>query len=596
MKTTPRSLSALSLALLAGLFVAASPLVHGQINYQGRLTDATGAALVNGPTDISFSLYDSITGGTKLWGPYNLNADLVDGGRFNAVIGNLDTGGNSLTTAMAASTTHYLEITVAGDAPISPRQVILASPRALKADVIPNITPNGANTSITGNVGIGTGAPKDSLHILGVTPEIRLSNTSETYSGIVFEDAQAPEDGSAVTPVQFAAIRFDSGSQRMGFFMRDSATPKVSLDNAGNVGIGTAGPAKKLHVFQGASGQPADWSATVLIENNSHNYLQLSSPDGRRSGILFGRNGTSADGFIEYDTDRSMDFRVAGADRMKIAASGNVGIGTATPTRGKLDVAGFQSHTYNIGGFLNRNGASDLNNTNLTRNVGIYSDNIIVAVEIHANSDARIKNILGRSDGAADLADLNRIEITNYTHKDVIERGDAVYKKVIAQQVEKILPQAVNQQVNVVPDIYRKAEVQDGWVKLATNLKKGERVRLIGDQKEAIHEVLEVAQDSFRVDFVPDAKTVFVYGREVNDFRTVDYDALSMLNLSATQELARQLKTSQENLAKLQQENTALKTQLAHQAAKDQALEARLTRLEQSAPRAAAATQVSMKK
>ncbi len=32
------------------------------------------------------------------------------------------------------------------------------------------------------------------------------------------------------------------------------------------------------------------------------------------------------------------------------------------------------------------------------------------------------------------------------------------------------------------------------------------------------------------------SKTVFVYGREVNDFHTVDYEALSMLNVSATQE------------------------------------------------------------
>lgn len=587
MKIKPRSLSALSLALLAGLFVSASPLAHGQINYQGRLTDAAGAPLVNGPTDLSFSLYDSITGDTKLWGPYNLNADLVDGGRFNAVIGNLDTGGNSLTTAMAASTTHYLEITVVGDAPISPRQVILASPRALKADVIPNITPNGPNTSITGKVGIGTATPGFPLTFPNVLGD-KISLYSDTGTN------------SWGLGIQGGRLQIHTGSRpgdiTFGYGSSASMTETMRIKGTGNVGIGTASPAKKLHVYQGASGQPADSSATVLIESNTHNYLQLSSPNTRRSGILFGRNGTSADGFIEYDTDRSMDFRVAGADRMKIASSGNVGIGTATPTRGKLDVSGTQSHTYNIGGLLNRNGADDRSNTNVTSAVGIYSDGYIVGVEIHANSDARIKNVLGRSDGAADLADLNRIEITNYTHKDVIARGDAVSKKVIAQQVEKILPQAVNQQINVLPDIYQKAEFQDGWVKLATNLKKGERVRLIGDTKEAIHEVLEVAQDRFRVDFIADAKTVFVYGREVNDFRTVDYDALAMLNISATQELARQLKTSQENFAKLQQENIDLKAQLAQQATKDQAIEARLTRLEQSAPRAAATPQVSLKK
>ena len=39
-----------------------------------------------------------------------------------------------------------------------------------------------------------------------------------------------------------------------------------------------------------------------------------------------------------------------------------------------------------------------------------------------------------------------------------------------------------------------KAKVKDGWVMLATSLKKGERVRLIGNNREGIHEVLEVAQ------------------------------------------------------------------------------------------------------
>ena len=34
---------------------------------------------------------------------------------------------------------------------------------------------------------------------------------------------------------------------------------------------------------------------------------------------------------------------------------------------------------------------------------------------------------------------------------------------------------------------------------------------------------------------------VFVYGREVKDFRNVDYEAIAMLNVSATQELNRRL-------------------------------------------------------
>ena len=50
--------------------------------------------------------------------------------------------------------------------------------------------------------------------------------------------------------------------------------------------------------------------------------------------------------------------------------------------------------------------------------------------------------------------------------------------------------------------------------------------------------------------------SLFVYGREVKDFRAVDYEAVAMLNVSATQALNQQVQ-------KQAAEITALKAQLA---------------------------------
>jgi hypothetical protein len=64
-----------------------------------------------------------------------------------------------------------------------------------------------------------------------------------------------------------------------------------------------------------------------------------------------------------------------------------------------------------------------------------------------------------------------------------------------------------------------------------------------------------------------------VYGKYVDDFKSVDYDALSMLNISATQELHRLVQELQKENAALKAENGALRTQSA-------GVESRLARLE----------------
>ena len=174
-----------------------------------------------------------------------------------------------------------------------------------------------------------------------------------------------------------------------------------------------------------------------------------------------------------------------------------------------------------------------------------------------------MKNIRGQSDRAADLQTLLGIQVTDYTYKDIVAKGHRAQKKVIAQQVEAVYPQAVNQSTDVVPDIFQKAAQKDGWVQLATDLKVGERVKLIGEKEEGIHEVLEVRKDAFRTAFKPASEKVFVYGREVKDFRSVDYEAIAMLNVSATQELARQVKAQEAELNALRAEKAALADKLA---------------------------------
>lgn len=90
----------------------------------------------------------------------------------------------------------------------------------------------------------------------------------------------------------------------------------------------------------------------------------------------------------------------------------------------------------------------------------------------------------------------------------------------------------------------------------ATDLKKGERVKLVVEKAEGVHEVPGVTKEKFHTDFSTEGDKGFVFGCEVDDFRTVDYDALAMLNVSATQQIKKELDTE---VQALKAENAAMR-------------------------------------
>ena len=249
-----------------------------------------------------------------------------------------------------------------------------------------------------------------------------------------------------------------------------------------------------------------------------------------------------------------------------------------------MEVSGSINGTIGSHGWLDYKGTlasvtGKENGSSNSGNFSIWATEDIVANQIKAFSDIRIKNIEGISHSKSDLETLMKIEVTDYRMKDTISKGTKPIKKVIAQQIAEVYPQAVTANLTeVVPDIYQRADVADGWIMLTTDLKIGERVKIISEKSAEVYEVIEVESDRFKVSTSePDAwAKVFVYGREVDDFHTVDYEAISMLNVSATQELKRMIdqqktqiesqKTKIEILeTRLNEELSAIKTMLETQ-------------------------------
>lgn len=179
-------------------------------------------------------------------------------------------------------------------------------------------------SSTSGNVGIGTTAPGSALDVRGTITFGNVCCTAINNSQVILNSNTGVTIGNA------AGIG--------DLILQAGGTEKVRIASSGNVGIGTSTPAEKLAVF--GSG---DTSVRIETTNTASTGASLRL---KRNTIGATRewwvgNSEANDNFDIYDN-------TAGAVRLAIASSGNVGIGTTTPSN-KLTVVGTIEST--SGGF-----------------------------------------------------------------------------------------------------------------------------------------------------------------------------------------------------------------------------------------------------
>ena len=126
--------------------------VPNLINYQGRLTDQSGAALPIGNYGLEFRLWDSPTGTNLIWAQQQ-NVSAQANGVFNVILG--APGGSAITNPVPmvndlgfalTSSNRFLGMTVvssngvpiSGATEILPRQQLLSVPFALMSQQVAN--------------------------------------------------------------------------------------------------------------------------------------------------------------------------------------------------------------------------------------------------------------------------------------------------------------------------------------------------------------------------------------------------------------------------------------------------------------------------
>jgi hypothetical protein len=175
------------------------------------------------------------------------------------------------------------------------------------------------------NVGIGTTTPTNRLHVNGNSPELALFNSSVNNMYIAFSENGNPRGyiGSFSGSPEDVDFGTYSGNPGKLHLVTNNAT-RLTITNAGNVGIGTVNPEQLFSVASGIS-----------IDQNNGNTGTVNNTlrFGSASGEAIGSKRTA--GTNQY----GLDFYTQSVLRMTINNIGQVGIGTNQPQQ-SLSIAG----------------------------------------------------------------------------------------------------------------------------------------------------------------------------------------------------------------------------------------------------------------
>lgn len=201
--------------------------------------------------------------------------------------------------------------------------------------------------STTGSVGVGTATPGGKLDVQqsdGSDVLIRAWNVS-TASGSAIFRAASSSNGSEASRLEFTdnlgydggisadhsnGILFRTGSQSPSYA---SMVVRMVITPGGNIGIGTSAPSQMFHVHSGGtwSGMRVTTAATGATVGDGVNF----GYDDASGAMIWNREATP------------IVFSTSNVERVRIDASGNVGIGKSNPAEA-LDVVGNIVATGNI--------------------------------------------------------------------------------------------------------------------------------------------------------------------------------------------------------------------------------------------------------
>jgi hypothetical protein len=399
----------------------------------------------------------------------------------------------------------------------------------------------------TGNVGIGLTNPSTILQVNGT-----ITTTSLVSTGLAsFSNGLTVSSGT--TSLQAATVA--SGlTVSSGTTSLQAATVASGLTvSSGTTSLQTTTVASGLTVTSGtttlstgdltvSSGQT---NVKTLNISGDNNIVNITSAD--KGEIKYIRTNNNTDAALGYDGGGFYIW--SGSKRLQIdSSSGLTTVNSGLKVLGNDAESGTGAISYWSGG-----GTGFSTGTNWGGNISIAAANHVKAIGFISVSDRRVKKDIETL--TSDFETFNAIQPVSYKYKDYL-KGTTIQHGFIAQDLQKVLPNSVNTTNDFIPDIFVLSHLNSKQFQLSADvaINVDDKVRLIikdVGQKDVLITSVDNGLITCDIEDGIDDVDVFVYGRYVTDFLSINHNHLISYTIAHTQELYKMIKSLQQEVADL---------------------------------------------
>jgi len=403
-----------------------------------------------------------------------------------------------------------------------------------------------------GNVGIGTNDPQTKLDVRGkINIEIAGAVTGN------------PENGT-----------YGGNGTRLILYPGSAASLAYSLGISGGR-LWYATPSDGTHAFYAGTSEKTkiDSGGTITCTgsifmgtDNAAPEVRLGSVNGNNIGIATTAAIFSSSALVNDMVIRSKNRLLlqsgTGAAAIKIGTNNNIALGLDVPTTYPITIGSSLFGTATtlptyasagVGAYIGNQTAG------LTPDIvlGITNSTLFTS-GFYLYSDERIKKDIQPLENSLDL--INKINPISFKYIDYVQKGTINNYGVIAQEIEKIIPEVVNSHKDYIPNIYKNVDKYDNdllrlYIK-ADELSVGDKIKIYDiNNKYHYKKIIEITEDYIVIDEpienYEEGTDVFIFGKEVDEVKNVNYEALFVINIKATQELHQRLRALEEIIKNL---------------------------------------------